>query len=82
MFIKQQSKFIFNGIGKSIKKYGSHAFKQIKFTMDKSIYVRFSELHLGNLLMFETFYDIFQPYFGQDNWIICICTTWTVIILY
>ena len=35
--------------------------------MDKAVYVGFTILHLGKLLMFETFYDTLQPYFGQEN---------------
>ena len=35
--------------------------------MDKPIYLGFTVLELSKLLMYETFYDILQPYFGQEN---------------
>ena len=33
--------------------------------MDKTIYFGFSVLELSKLLMYETFYDKLQPYFGE-----------------
>ena len=35
--------------------------------MDKPIYLGFSVLELRKLLMYETYYDKLQPYFGQKN---------------
>ena len=35
--------------------------------MDKPIYLGFTVLELSKLLMYETYYDILQPYFGQKN---------------
>ena len=35
--------------------------------MDKLIYLGFSVLELSKLHMYETYYDILQPYFGQEN---------------
>ena len=35
--------------------------------MDKPIYLGFSVLELSKLLMYETYYDILEPYFGQKN---------------
>ena len=35
--------------------------------MDKAIYVGFAILELSKLHMYETYYDIFQPFFGQEN---------------
>ena len=35
--------------------------------MDKPIYSGFVVLELGKLHMNETYYDILQPYFGQEN---------------
>ena len=35
--------------------------------MDKPIYLGFTVLELSKLLMYETYYDILQPYFGQEN---------------
>ena len=34
---------------------------------DKPIYLGYSVLELSKLLMYETYYDILQPYFGQEN---------------
>ena len=35
--------------------------------MDKPIYLGFAILELSKLHMYETYYDNFQPYFGQEN---------------
>ena len=66
-FIKQQSKLTFNGVHKSYENYHSYTFKQNEFLMDKSIWLGFTVLELSKLHLYETSYDIFQPYFGQAN---------------
>ena len=66
-FIKQQSKLTFSGIHKSYEIYDSYTFKQNKVLMGKPIYLCFSVLNLNKLQMYETYYDILQPYFGQEN---------------
>ena len=35
--------------------------------MDKPIYLGFSVLELSKLIMYGTYYDNLQPYFGQEN---------------
>ena len=65
--IKQQSKLTFNGIHKTYENCDSNAFKQNEVLMDKPIYLGFAVLELSKLLMYETYYDILQPYFGQEN---------------
>ena len=35
--------------------------------MDKPIYLGFSVLELSKLHMYETYYDMLQPYFGQES---------------
>ena len=35
--------------------------------MDKPIYLGFTVLELSKLHMYETYYDILQPYFGIEN---------------
>ena len=65
--IKQQSKLTFNGIQKSYENCDSYTFKQKEVLMDKPIYLGFAVLELSKLLMYETSYDIIQPYFGQEN---------------
>ena len=65
--IKQQSKMTFNGIHKSYENYDSYTFKQNEVLMDKPIYLGLSVLELSKVLMYETYYDILQPYFGQKN---------------
>ena len=64
---KQQSILTFNGIHKSYENYDSYTFKQNEVLMDKPIYLDFSVLELSKLLMYETYYDILQSYFGQIN---------------
>ena len=65
--IKQQSKLTFNGIHKSYENCDSYTFKQNEVLMDKPIYLGFTVLELSKLIMYETSYDILQPYFGQEN---------------
>ena len=65
--IKQQSKLIFNGIHKSYEKCDSFTFRENEVKMDKPIYLGFAVLELSKLLLYETYYDILQPYFGQEN---------------
>ena len=40
---------------------------KMKFLMDKPLYLGFSVLELSKLYMYSTYYDILQPYFGQEN---------------
>ena len=63
--VKQQSKLTFNGIQKSYETCDSYTFKQNEVLMDKSIYLGFTVLELSKLHMYETYYVILQPYFGQ-----------------
>ena len=65
--IKQQSKLNFNGIHKIYEDYESYTFEQNEVLMDKPIYLGFSVLEFSKLLMYETYYDKLQPYFGQEN---------------
>ena len=65
--IKQQSKLTFDGIHKSYDNCDSYTFKQNEVLMDKPIYLGFTVLELSKLHMYETYYDILQPYFGQEN---------------
>ena len=65
--IKQQSKLTFNGIHKSYENCDSYTFKQNEVLMDKPIYLGFSVLELSKLLMYETYYEKLQPYFGYEN---------------
>ena len=65
--IDQQSKLTFNGFQKSYENYDSYTFKKNEVVMDKAIYVGFAILELSKLHMYETYYDVLQPYFGQEN---------------
>ena len=65
--VKQQSKLTFNGIHKTYENCDSYTFKQNEVLMDKPIYLGFAVLELSKFLMYETYYDILQPYFGQEN---------------
>ena len=65
--IKHQSKLTFNGIHKSYENCDSYTFKQNEVLMDQPIYLGFSVLELRKLLMYETYYDKLQPYFGREK---------------
>ena len=64
---KHQPKLTFNGIHQSYENCDSYTHKQNEVLMDKPIYLGFSVLELSKLLMYETYYDILQPYFGREN---------------
>ena len=57
----------FNGIHKSYENCDSYAFKQKEVLLEKPIYLGFSVLELSKFLMYETYYDKLQPYFGKEN---------------
>ena len=63
---KQQSKLTFCGVHKSYENYYSYTIKQNEILMNKPIYLGFTVLELSTLLMYETYYDQLQPYFGQQ----------------
>ena len=65
--IKQQSQLTFKGIHKSYENCVSYTFKQNEVPLDKPIYSGFSMLELSKFLMYETYCDKLQPYFGQES---------------
>ena len=65
--IKQQSRISFDGIHKSYENYDSYTYKQNEVLMDKPNYLRFAVLKMGKLLLYETYYDELQPFFGLEN---------------
>ena len=65
--IKQQSKLTFNKIQKSYENCDSYTFRENEVKMDKPLYLGFSVLKFSELLTFETYYDLLQPYFGQER---------------
>ena len=56
-----------NGIHTSYTNYDSYTSKQNEVVTDKPIHLGFALLELSKLLMYETYYDELQPYFGQRN---------------
>ena len=65
--LRYQSRLDFDGIHKSYKDYDSYTFKSNVIKMEKPIYLGFTILELSKLLMYETYYDKLQEYFGQDG---------------
>ena len=63
--IKQHSKLTFNGIHKSYENCDSYTFKENEVKMNQPNYLGFAVLELSKLLMYETYYDILQPYFRE-----------------
>ena len=57
----------FNGIHKSYENCECYVFRKSEVLMDKPIYLGFSVSKLSKLYMYETYYDILQPCFGQEN---------------
>ena len=64
---KQQPKLTFNAIQVFYTIYDSYPFKQNTVVKDKPIYLGFTVLELSKILLYETYLDIFQPYFGPDK---------------
>ena len=63
--VKQQSKFSINGIHKSYENCDRYTLKENEVKMDQPIYLGFAVLELSKLLMYETYYDVLQPFFGE-----------------
>ena len=57
---------VFNGTHKSYEKYDSYTIKRNEVLMDKLINLGCSVLELSKLLLYETCYDILQPYLRQE----------------
>ena len=64
---KQQPNVTFNGIHNSDENCDSYTFKRNKVLMDKPFYLGFAILELSKLIMYETYYDKLQSYFGEKN---------------
>ena len=62
--IKAQTKLSFDGIHHVYENYVSYMLKNQILKMEKPIYLGFSILELSNLLMYETYYDKLQQYYG------------------
>ena len=65
--MEQHFKLTFNGIHKSFENCDSYVFKKNEVVMYKPIYLGFALLELSKKHMYETYYDILQPYFGQEK---------------
>ena len=65
--IQQQSKITFNGFRKSYENCDSYTFDQNEVLMDKLIYQGFAILKLRKFLIYETYYDKLQSYFGEKT---------------
>ena len=65
--MKWLSKLTFDEIHKCYETYDSFTFKQNEVLVDKPKYLGFSVKEMSKLLMYETYYDKFQPYFGEEN---------------
>ena len=65
--LRFQSRLDFDGIHKSYQDYDTYTFKSNVVEMEKPIYLGFTILELSKLLMYETYYDKLQKYFGVDG---------------
>ena len=65
--LRFQSRLDFDGIHKSYQDYDSYTFKSNVVKMEKPIYLGFCILELSKLIMYETYYDKLQKYFGIDG---------------
>ena len=67
ILLKQQSKLTFNGIHQSYENCDSYKFRQNEVLMIRPIYLGFAVLELSKLHLYETYYDILEPFFGRKN---------------
>ena len=65
--VNQQSKLTFTGFHKSYEYCDSYLFKKNEVKMDKANYLGFAVSELSKSLMYETYSNKLQPYFGQEN---------------
>ena len=63
--LRYQSRLDFQGVHKSYQDYDSYTFKTNVIKMERPIYLGFVFLELSKILMYETYYDKIQKYFGQ-----------------
>ena len=64
--VKMPSRLTVNGFHKSYGNYDSYTFNRNEVFMDELKNLGFAVLELTELLLYESFYDELQPYFGQD----------------
>ena len=65
--LNRQSKLSLDDKNAEYEKFNLYSFNKESIKFTKPIYVGFSVLELPKLLMYESFYDKMQPYFGEDN---------------
>ena len=56
-----------NTCNNNVTQKQSYTVRQNEVLLDKPIYLGFTVLELSKLLMYETYYDELQPYFGPEN---------------
>ena len=72
--MERQSKLSFDGLIKCYDEFIAYKFKKSKITFKQPIYLGFSILELSKLLMYEYYYEKFQPYW-QNNLQLCYMDT-------
>ena len=64
--INRQSKLIFNGIANRFENFITYKYEKEKMFFDKPIYLEFTILELGKLLMYDFYHNTPRPYW-QDQ---------------
>ena len=64
--LKRQSKLSFDGIVDCYDTFNIYKFKKSRIKFNKPIYLGYSILELSKLLMYQFYYEKFQP-FWKDN---------------
>ena len=65
--INRQSKLSFKGIMMKLDEINVYKFNKECIEFSKPIYLGYTVLELSKLIMYEFYYDKFQPYWGEDN---------------
>ncbi len=65
--LKRQSKLTLKTISKNFGLFSVFHYLKNQVKFDKPIYLGFTVLELSKLLMYEMYYDVLQPFFGENN---------------
>ena len=63
--LKRQSKLSFDGLIECYDTFNMYKFKKSKITFKKPIYLGYTILELSKLLMYEYYYEKFQPFWKE-----------------
>ena len=75
-YIEKQSKVDIIGIHKPSTTDDSYTIRQIEVHIDEPLYLGSAVLEFRRMLMYETCYDLSQPFFWSLKFIFTLCGLW------